>query len=100
MTPRTAAPVEKIMALSPDDFRRSVAALAPLARMDATGTALCDLGAGKSVTISYEALTGVKLGKLLDMPRARVTITFDGLGDTEKSDFLARFDRAFQRGGG
>lgn len=36
----------------------------------------------------------------VDIPRLRVGFTFRGWDEAERSAFLARFDRAFQRGGG
>ena len=37
---------------------------------------------------------------LMRIPTTPVTLTFQGLNDTEMSAFMATFDRAYQRGGG
>lgn len=52
------------------------------------------------IRIVYEPLEKATLGGLLALPRATVTLYLDGLGETERHAFLARFDKAFQRGGG
>ena len=95
-----ARPVEKIMALDLAEFHRSLRALAPDLAMppDADRVVLDD--AGRTVTISFEALPAQTLGGLLALPRARVTLAFDGHDAEQRAAFLARFDRAFQRGGG
>lgn len=92
--------VEKVMALTLDDFHRSLKALAPrlALRDDQTGVEI-DTG-GHRVSITFEQQEGTTLGGLLALPRARVTLALDGLDEQERAQFLARFDRAFQRGGG
>lgn len=92
--------VEKIMGLTLADFHRSVKVLAPDQDIadDQTSVAI-DTG-GVSVTISFEPRESATLGGLLAMPRALVTICFSDTDETQQSEFLIRFDRAFQRGGG
>jgi hypothetical protein len=89
--------VEKVMTLSRAEFARGVAALAPEGR--GANPARVPLGSGW-VSIRYEALPGVCLGMLLELPRARVIIEFDKVSAVEREAFLRRFDIAFQRGGG
>lgn len=92
--------VEKVMAITLADFHRSLAALAPgLALDDGQTTIEIDTG-GTSVCITFEEQQGATLGGLLALPRARVTLAFDGMSVDEQGAFLRRFDRAFQRGGG
>lgn len=57
------------------------------------------VGAGH-VLIRYTADTSRRLGGLLLLPSAVVTLSFYGTDETNRQNFLARFDRIFQRGGG
>ena len=50
--------------------------------------------------IRYQSQPGVKLGGLLQIPRAVVTIAFDNASEADRTAFLRRFELAFQRGGG
>ncbi|MGI9381925.1 MAG: hypothetical protein ACR2PO_02130 [Methyloligellaceae bacterium] len=93
-------PVEKIMALKLADFHRSLATLAPDLGAPETARDVQIPDTGKTVSISFEALPSETLGGLLALPRARVTLAFDGHTPEQQSAFLARFDQAFQRGGG
>ena len=87
------------MSITRAEFEASLAALDPSARLDATGTGPVRAGT-TTATISFEALPKLRLGGLLAMPQARVTIAFDGVAEAERAHFLKRFDLAFQRGGG
>ena len=91
--------VEKTMALSAPEFVKCVSALLPPESQAAGLLVAIPLEAGR-VTIEYEAQASVRLGRSLELPRARVVLTFENAGDTERDAFLARFDIAFQRGGG
>lgn len=54
-----------------------------------------------SVEISYTPLGMVRLGGLLELPRAEVTLSFsDDVSAAARDAFLKRFDQTFQRGGG
>lgn len=92
--------VEKIMALTLDDFHRSLKALAPnLALANGQTNVEIDEG-GAPVSITFEQQEGATLGGLLALPRAHVTLAFKSMDEEHRAQFLARFDRAFQRGGG
>lgn len=92
--------VEKTMSLDLAEFHRSLKALNPDVTLE-DGQKEVLIPSGKSgVRIVYESLEKVTLGGLLSLPRARVTIKFDTLGEADRQKFLARFDKAFQRGGG
>lgn len=52
-----------------------------------------------SVTITLGSQQVRKIA-LLEIPHADVTLTFDGWDEEAREAFMARFDRAFQRGGG
>ena len=96
-TPRT---VEKIMALDLADFHRSLKALAPQLDLAEGQTDVSVPFDGEAVHIRFEAREIARLGGLLTLPRARVTLRFDGLDESARAAFLALFDRTFQRGGG
>lgn len=89
--------VVKTMSASPSDFHRSMTVLDASELPALVHTLACTDG---TVTITYDALPSVTLGTLLALPRARVTILFAGVPQADRAEFLARFDLAFQRGGG
>lgn len=91
--------IEKVMALSPREFVKCISALLPPGSDGAGLQTAIPLEAGR-VTIAYEALPSVRLGRSLELPRARIVLTFKNAGDAERKAFLTRFDVAFQRGGG
>jgi hypothetical protein len=97
---RTPERVEKLMALTLGDFHRSLKVLAPDISLREEQTEVSIPAGGKSVHIRFAAQEGATLGGLLALPRARVTLIFNGMGESEREAFLVRFDRAFQRGGG
>ena len=92
--------VEKIMALDLAEFHRSLKMLAPGQAMPPDACQIAVDANGKHVDIAFEPLPPETLGGLLALPRARVTLAFEGHSAGERAAFLARFDRAFQRGGG
>ena len=89
-----------MMALTLADFHRSLKALAPDLVLQDGQTEVALPEDGKPVRITFEPQEGATLGGLLALPRARVTLAFDNTDREERARFLARFDRAFQRGGG
>lgn len=91
--------VEKTMALTRAEFAASLASL--LGREVAAGGDPVRVGLAQGVVVlTCEPLAAVRLGGLLELPRARVVIEFDGVPAGERAAFLQRFDVAFQRGGG
>jgi hypothetical protein len=93
-------PIVKEMALTPPEFERSLAVA--LQGMDyRLESDRADAGTeARGLTITFRALSPRRMSALLSLPRAEVTIAFRGYAPGEEADFLARFDRAFQRGGG
>lgn len=92
--------VEKIMSLSLSEFHRGLRVLSPgIALEDNQRNATLPVGNG-SVTIVYEPLEGATFGGLLSLPRAKVSINPRNLAASETDDFISRFNKAFQRGGG
>ena len=91
--------VVKLMSLSRPEFENSIAALAgaDVAIMD--GVARIADGAG-TIAIAFHALPPKRLGGLLLLPQARVTLDMTGLDEARAVAFLQRFELAFQRGGG
>ncbi len=57
------------------------------------------IGEEVGVDLLIEALPPRRFGPV-DIPRLRVGFAFRGWDEAERGAFLARFDRAFQRGGG
>jgi hypothetical protein len=88
------------MSLDLAEFHRGLKALAPDIPLEEKQTIVAVPSGGKKVTIDYAPLENATLGKSLSLPRARVTIDVSTLGEDERRAFLARFDKAFQRGGG
>ncbi|MGQ0671427.1 MAG: hypothetical protein ACT4N2_00905 [Hyphomicrobium sp.] len=91
--------VEKIMSATAAEFGQSLGVLLGRAASCDELPLLIPLGS-VGVTIRREPLDGVLLGGLLALPRARVTLTFEGVDEADCAAFLRRFDIAFQRGGG
>jgi len=57
------------------------------------------VGAESGVDLHIEPLPPRRFGPV-EIPRLRVAFAFRGWDEAERRDFLARFDLAFQRGGG
>jgi len=98
---KNATTIEKIMALSPREFEKSIAAFAGAHVPVVDGRASIALGTeGQIAEIVFEPLPPRRVGGLLDLPQARVSIVMPNVASELQSDFLRRFDIAFQRGGG
>jgi hypothetical protein len=91
--------VRKTMALSRGEFEASVARLCGSACEGKDGALRVPLGGG-TVSIAHRPLAPVRLGGLLELPRAEVTLAFEAVAEAEARAFLRRFELAFQRGGG
>ncbi|HEX4894388.1 MAG TPA: hypothetical protein VFV47_13975 [Hyphomicrobiaceae bacterium] len=87
------------MSITREDFERSLALFAPGVQLDADGRAVVATDSG-SARLLFEGLGKRRLGGLLSMPQARITLDLSGLPEPEREPFLRRFDIAFQRGGG
>lgn len=92
---------EKLMSITAAEFAASLAAFVPGATLDDQGRVELTV-AGVRGLITFETLPNRRLGGLVSMPQARVTLSFPGPGTTpaEARTFIRRFDIAFQRGGG
>lgn len=90
------APVVKEMALTRAEFVR----LLPGAAGDAVVREEDGVfRVGDAVSIALDPLPPRRLG-LFTIPAMRVTLRFHGGTDADAQDFVRRFDRAFQKGGG
>lgn len=102
VTTATSFPViEKIMTLSAGEFAKSLCAFAGGDVAFVDGRARLGVGdEGGVAEIAYAPLPPRRVGGLLELPQARVTITLTGVSPSAAQAFLRRFDIAFQRGGG
>ena len=91
--------VVKLMSTTRPEFERSLALLQPMRPIADDGTTSLPFE-GQEVAIRFEALPPRRLGGLVVMPQARVTIDLSAIADGKRASFLRRFDLAFQRGGG
>ena len=89
--------IEKLMTLSRNEF---LSALGNVGGVEPAGQSWRARLAEGSVAITYTPQPSVRLGGLLDLPRAKITLEFQNADDAARKDFLQRFDLAFQRGGG
>ncbi len=55
--------------------------------------------AGKGVAIAVAPAEPRRIARVV-IDRCEVTLAFTGYGEDERAAFLARFDRAYRRGGG
>lgn len=91
--------VEKTMALTLAEFSASLASLVGPVLTAGSEDVRLPLSGG-NVQISFAPLPPVRLGGLLDMPRALIRLTFENVPADARAVFLRRFEIAFQRGGG
>lgn len=91
--------IEKLMSLAPREFQLSLAPIAGVTLVGSDYDATLVVGQGQ-VIIVYEPRAPIRLGGLLDMPQALVSLTFVEVTPAERVAVLARFDLAFRRGGG
>lgn len=91
--------VEKTMSLSLTEFQMSLSKLLGITIAGEVSSVVHRL-AGGIVEIRYAPLPPVRLGGLLELPRANVCLGFKDVGAGDRAAFLSSFDLAFQRGGG
>lgn len=97
--------VKKDMALTPAEFRDNLPAALRghdwRVERDAAGVDIVRVDtADGPVVLCCAPQKPRRLTGLLSIPRCLVTLDLGGLADAARPPFLARFDRAFQRGGG
>lgn len=91
--------LEKLMSISRSEFEQSWLAFDGTPPPAPGSPVRLALGSGH-VEIAYEPRPAVRLGGLLELPRAAVTFVFDRVEEADRAKIIDRFDRAFQRGGG
>jgi hypothetical protein len=90
--------IEKVMSLTAQEFNDTLAHVGTLEKKpDGTFEFVVEDG---TVSISYVPLPSVTFGGLLTLPRAKVTLAFDGVSNSARETFLKHFDLMFKRGGG
>lgn len=99
------ARIEKIMSLSQQEFELSFAravddnALGLVETDDGTARYEVPLQGGRAV-VTVEALEPLIMGGLVKLPRCQVVIDFADAPLRDRREFINKFDKAFQRGGG
>ena len=91
--------VHKEMSISHADFRRILAGARLAGERRDAGGAIEVVDGGRRLAITLSPERRRKLG-LFDLPVTDVRLAFEGFAPADMADTLARFDRAFQRGGG
>jgi hypothetical protein len=87
------------MTITRAELAASLATLDPHARFATNQTATFRIGAHVA-TIRFEELPPRRLGGLVVLPQARVTLDLTTVPESDRARFLRSFDIAFQRGGG
>lgn len=90
--------IRKLMSCTPAEFAASMVNIGGMTERP-DGSWMGASGGGTAL-VRYQPQPGVRLGGLLEIPRAVVTITLSGLSDADRISLLRRFEMAFQRGGG
>lgn len=91
--------VEKLMSVSRAEFEASWRVFAPSDPPGTDGPVRLVVGGG-TVHVAFAPRPNVRLGGLMVLPRALIVLEFIGVPANDRLDLIARFDRAFQRGGG
>lgn len=94
--------VEKLMSFTRAEFEIGIERLTGTPpRLNADHAYdLSGAAGGRLVICSFEPRADALLGGLVRLPRVLVTLRLNGLPIEERAEFVARFDRTFQRGGG
>jgi sulfur carrier protein ThiS len=86
------------MGVTREEFLRLVRAVVP--QFEVSGDEIRWREGGRSGRIGLVAIAGRPSRAAALVPRHRVAITLEGCSEAEGEAFMARFDRAFLRGGG
>jgi LEA14-like dessication related protein len=90
----------KDMALTLEEFRRDLPIAMRGLEYEFDGSTVRAGNESRGITITIKPLPKRVLSALLSLERSEVAISFSGYDETEKTAFLQRFDRTYQRGGG
>ena len=91
--------IERDMAITPPDFFRLLPRALEGQDYVATADGVTVGDARRGVTIAIRPLEPRRIA-LLVIERCAVEFVFTGYGPADREAFLARFDRAYHRGGG
>lgn len=91
----SSAVVVKLMTITREEFQASLAALAAGAALGSDDRAVV----GDAI-VMFEALPKRRIGGLVSLPQARVTLDMSALTVVQRVAFLRHFGISFQRGGG
>ncbi len=94
--------VEKIMSFTVAEFENGLRRLtgASLRKTPDGAYDLSEAAGGADVYCTFDPKDDAVLSSLMRLPRARVVLDMRPLADAERSEFLLRFEKVFQRGGG
>ncbi|MGD9294648.1 MAG: hypothetical protein PVI41_07185 [Roseobacter sp.] len=94
--------VEKLMSFTEAEFENGLRRFTGTpARKTRDGSYdLSNAAGGAAVTCSFDPQPDAILGGLVRLPRVRVVIEMSALSKGARLEFLTRFERTFQRGGG
>lgn len=94
--------VEKTMSFTEAEFENGLRRLTGSAprKTDMGFYDLSDAAGGAAVTCSFDPLPDAVLGGLVRLPRVSVIVDMSALPEDARLEFLTRFEKTFQRGGG
>lgn len=94
--------VEKLMSFTEAEFETGLRRLTgkPPHKTRDGSYDLSDAAGGAAVTCSFDPQPDALLGGLVRLPRVRVVIELSDLPEEARLEFLTRFEKTFQRGGG
>ncbi len=95
----TAAQQSYEMSLSPTEFLRSFARMMQGESYQQTGLSLSITRADRQIQIDLTEKPARKIA-LLTFPVTEVKLSFQGYDEAQIAEFMQRFGRSFQRGGG
>ena len=91
--------IEKTMTLTEQEFVTGCQRLA--VKGDDVGRREAKIAVGDGgVVIRFDPRASVRLGGVLELPRALVSLVFNHVTEAEEAAFMRQFDIKFQRGGG
>lgn len=93
------SPVAKEMGITRAEFLRTLARAFPEAAVEVDGDSVGVVDGVRRLDITLSAESERRIA-LMRLPTLHVRLAFAGYGAAEAAEALARFDRAFQRGGG
>ena len=96
------ARVEKTMSFTEAEFENGLRRLIGSAPRKTTDGFydLSSAAGGAAVTCSFDPQPDAVLGGLVRLPRVSVVVDMSALSEDARLEFLTRFEKTFQRGGG